>query len=101
MFQVCIRATMYRAHSHWSGEVFQLKAIPLVKPKSMYGIFVIQFNNIVKDVETFRATIVIFFKNQGTNFWQTLVQHGWAIIFVCFDSALSQKVVHYTLFSSL
>ena len=63
MFQVCIRATMYRAHSHWSGEVFQLKAIPLVKPKSMNSIIVILLNNIVQNIESLRATLIIFYKN--------------------------------------
>ena len=82
MFQVCIRATMYRAHSHWSGEVFQLKAIPLVKPKSMDGIFVILFNNIVQNVENFRATLVIFYKIYRTNFWLALEQTAGGVIWI-------------------
>ena len=68
--------------THWSGELFQLRAVPLVKPKSMDGILVILFNNIVQNVENFRATLVIFFKIYWTNFWLALEQTAGGVIWI-------------------
>ena len=66
-----VKRGIFNPHTDWSGEVFRVKALPLVRPKSMYGIFVILFNNSVQNAENFCATLVIFFKNYGTNFWLT------------------------------
>ena len=48
----------------------------------MDGIFVILFNNIVQNVENFRATLVIFYKIYRTNFWLALEQTAGGVIWI-------------------
>ena len=79
--------------THWSGGVFQLKAIPLVKPKSKNGIFVILFNNMVQNVESFHATLVIFFKFYRTNFWLALEQTAGGVIWIISRRRLSRATL--------
>ena len=92
-----------RCHTSWSGELLQVKAIPLVKPKSMNGIFVILFNNIVQNIENFRAILVIFFKTYWTNFCIALGQTAGPIILIIslhkFSCLISKKdYLYITLF---
>ena len=73
---------IHSSDTHWSGEVFQLKAVPLLKPKSMDAIFVILFNYIVQNVENFCAMLAIFFKIYWTNFWLALDQTAGGVIWI-------------------
>ena len=82
---------------------FQLEAIPLVKPKSMNGFLVIIFNNIVQNIENFRAILVIFFKTYWTNFCIALGQTAGPIILIIslhkFSCLISKKdYLYITLF---
>ena len=59
----------------------------------MNGIFVILFNNMVQNVESFRATLVIFFKFYRTNFWLALEQTAGGVIWIISRRRLSRATL--------